>query len=461
MKSTHYPQYSPANIEWLENAPTHWKSVPIKYVALEQQSLFLDGDWIESKDLADEGVRYLTTGNVGEGRFKEQGAGFISDEKFTELKCTEVLPGDMLVSRLNRPIGRACIVPHLGLRIVTSVDNVIVRADCQYDRSFLVYLFSSKEYFRHTDNLSRGATMQRISRGLLGNIRIVIPPLDEQTQIAKFLDYETAKIDALIEKQQQLIALLKEKRQAVISHAVTKGLNPDAPMRDSGVEWLGEVPAHWRVMRFGLTNIRAELGGNYLAGEGEDGITVVKMGNIGRGEIRLEKVERLPASDGYADAHLLRFGDFLFNTRNSIDLVGKVAVWRSEIELAVYNSNILRVEFSKLFIGSTRFVSYLFNSTLAIGLLRLFAKGTTSVAAIYYKDLRQIIFAFPPCDEQSVISDELDRKCLKFDAAIERADSMSNLLQERRTALVSAAVTGKIDVRGWKPPESKPQTEAA
>ena len=154
-----YERYDASPIEWLDRVPAHWHSIPIKYLALDKESLFLDGDWIESKDLADAGIRYLTTGNVGEGNYKEQGSGFITEKKFDELNCTEVFAGDMLVSRLNRPIGRSCIVPDLGQRIVTSVDNVIVRADSEYLRQYLVYLFSSKDYFRHTDNLSRGCLL--------------------------------------------------------------------------------------------------------------------------------------------------------------------------------------------------------------------------------------------------------------------------------------------------------------
>src|SRR5690606_34994907 len=112
-------------------------------------------------------------------------------------------------------------------------------------KQFLIYMFSCAEYFRHTGDIARGTTMQRISRGLLGNIRVLEPSFNEQAQIARFLDHEVGKIDTLIAEQEKLIALLKEKRQAVISHAVTKGLNQDAPMKDSGVEWLGQVPEHW------------------------------------------------------------------------------------------------------------------------------------------------------------------------------------------------------------------------
>jgi type I restriction enzyme S subunit len=198
MKYQAYPEYKDSGVEWLDSVPIHWTSVPIKYMALENGSLFLDGDWIESKDLSDDGIRYITTGNVGEGIYKEQGGGYITENKFIEIACTEVFEGDVLISRLNAPIGRACVVPNLESKIVTSVDNVIFRPDHHYCKNYIVHLFSSEAYFKHTGNLARGATMQRISRGILGNIRVVVPSAEEQTKIANFLDHETAKIDTLI-----------------------------------------------------------------------------------------------------------------------------------------------------------------------------------------------------------------------------------------------------------------------
>lgn len=158
-----YPEYIPSRVEWLEDVPAGWSDAPLKYMALEESSLFLDGDWIESKDLSDNGIRYITTGNVGEGTYKEQGAGYISERTFKKIDATEVFEGDILVSRLNAPIGRACIVPDLLNRIVTSVDNVVFRPDSKFHRPYVVYMFSSREYFAHTSNMARGATMQRIS----------------------------------------------------------------------------------------------------------------------------------------------------------------------------------------------------------------------------------------------------------------------------------------------------------
>ena len=210
-----------SGIEWLGEIPAHWETLPLKAVSIGEGAVFIDGDWIESKDISEDGIRYITTGNVGEGFYKEQGSGFITDDTFVALNCTEVLPGDVLISRLNLPIGRACVVPDLGTRIVTSVDNVIVRAGDHVSRKFLTFLLSAKSFFAHTETLARGTTMQRISRTVLGNIRICLPTIDEQMEIAESLQEQTAGIDALVVEAQSAITLLQERRAALISAAVT------------------------------------------------------------------------------------------------------------------------------------------------------------------------------------------------------------------------------------------------
>lgn len=209
-----------SGVAWLGKIPEHWLVLPIKGLAKDDDSLFTDGDWIESKDISDNGVRYITTGNIGEGKYKEQGFGFISEATFNDLKCTEVLPGDILVSRLNHPIGRACIVPDLGSRIVTSVDNVIFRPAAEFLPSFVIYRFSSADYFHELGLIASGATMQRISRTLLGNVRVAWPPFQEQLAISGYLDTETKRLDDLISHVDSEIELLKELRASTITDAV-------------------------------------------------------------------------------------------------------------------------------------------------------------------------------------------------------------------------------------------------
>jgi len=436
-----YPEYKDSGVEWLDKVPVHWLSVPIKYTALEKGSLFLDGDWIESKDIAGDEIRYITTGNVGEGNYKEQGLGFITKEKFKQLGCTEVFEGDILISRLNVPIGRSCIVPDLHSRIVTSVDNVIFRPDRKFFKQYLVHLFSSKDYFKHTSNLARGATMQRISRGLLGNIRIVVPSYEEQQRIANFLGHETAKIDTLIEKQQQLIKLLKEKRQAVISHAVTKGLNPNAPMRDSGIEWLGEVPEHWELKKVSWL-FRAEKGKNgQLLTKEYCGLNPGKF-PVYSGQTENEGVM------GRIDSFEFDTGEggVLFSTT-----VGAKAMHLSHLKGKFSLSQNCMIIIPTNRQTDTRYCYYHLQP------LFIYERGLIPEhmqASFRMDDLYQYVVAIPPVSEQKEIAAFLDHEVLSIEKVIDKATIAIQLMQERRTALISAAVTGKIDVRNLNAPNN-------
>lgn len=161
-------------------------------------SVFSDGDWIETRDQADAGFRLLQTGNIGLGEFKDrpEKARFISESTFHRLKCTEVMPGDILVSRLPDPVGRACQVPDLGQRAITAVDGTILRPLTHaVDPSFLVYFLNSDDSLHQVDSLTTGATRKRVSRTNLGRVRIPVPPLAEQKRIVRILDEVLAQVD--------------------------------------------------------------------------------------------------------------------------------------------------------------------------------------------------------------------------------------------------------------------------
>ena len=423
-------------------------------MALERNSLFLDGDWIESKDISSDGIRYITTGNVGEGAYKEQGAGFISEETFHALGCTEVYEGDILVSRLNNPIGRACVVPDLGGRVVTSVDNVIFRPDSKFDKKFIVYLFSSEEYFKHTSNLARGATMQRISRGLLGNIRVVAPLFEEQTQIARFLDHETARIDALIEEQQRLIELLKEKRQAIISHAVTKGLDPTVQMKDSGVEWLGEVPAHWVCKSYRYASIiyrgkfshRPRNDPSLYDGD----FAFIQTGDIARAEKYIVEYKQTLNEKGASVSQKFPSGTLVMAIAAN---VGDTAIlgfeaYAPDSVVGFKPERDIELEFLRF--------------SLMAALQELKKTSTQSTQANLNIDrISGIKSVFPPLAEQSAITVYLNEVMERFSLLEKQAEASIELMNERRSALISAAVTGKIDVRDWQPPTSTQAPEPA
>lgn len=309
---------------------------------------------------------------------------------------------------------------------------------------YMHYLLRTDLYADHFKSRSTGImdSRLRLYPEAFADIKILLPSLEEQTKIAWFLDYETARIDALIEKQQQLIALLKEKRQAVISHAVTKGLNPNAPLRDSGVEWLGMVPAHWEVAPvkhvFGNLNFRrvplstTERGTrqgeyDYYGASGVidhiDGYIfdepTILVGEDGANLLNRSTPLAFPAFGKYwvnNHAHILRPPDEM------------IRFWVEAIE---------HIDITPLVSGSAQ------------------PKLTAEA-------LMNLKIAFPPSRGERSEIDEFvatrDRKLADLQA---RAVQQVELLQERRTALISAAVTGKIDVRGWKPPDASAEQEVA
>jgi type I restriction enzyme S subunit len=226
---------------------------------------------------------------------------------------------------------------------------------------------------------------------------------------------------------------------------VTKGCNPKVKLIDSRIKWVGNIPEHWEKIKINKIICSSELGGNYSGSTENDGIPLIKMGNIGRGEIVLDKLEYIDKSEVYDKNHILKKGDFLFNTRNSKELVGKVTLWNEELEVGLFNSNILRINFNKNI--DNRFISYLFNSQSYIDCLNLISKGTTSVSAIYFKDLSQIDLCIPPYSEQKVIVDYLDVRIKEIKDLVSMEQKKIDLLKEYRQSLITEVITGKIDVR--------------
>lgn len=414
-----YEAYKDSGVEWLDNIPVNWNTTRIKYLAQNAGSLFIDGDWIESKVMTDEGIRYITTGNVKAGYYSEQGSGYISEETFSELNCTEVFEGDLLISRLNLPIGRACIIPNLNNRIVTSVDNVILRPDQSVNKLYLLFLFSCKKYFEHTELIARGATMQRISRGLLGNIKIPLPSTQEQQTIANYLNRKTSEIDSLVEKKKHLIALLQEECTAIINQAVTKGIDPNIKLKDSGIEWIGEIPECWEVKK--LKHLAKICNGKdqkqVLDDEG-------KYPVYGTGGVF-----------GKANEFLYDKPSVLLGRKGTIDKPQLVEEPFWTVDTAYYTVVSEGVD-----------VNYFYYLCTTIN-FDLYKYGS-AVPSMTQGHLNEIKFAVPNnIDEQIKVANYIKAKTTEINDVIFKTKQEIELMQEYKTALISEVVTGKVDVR--------------
>jgi len=319
--------------------------------------------------------------------------------------------------------------------------------DC--DPQFMNYWCKSVSYRSQVQLACSGtsSSMQNLSQDNFYSFIAPLPPTDEQLAVATFLDHETAKIDALIAEQQRLIELLQEKRQAVISHAVTKGLNPDAPMKASGVEWLGEVPEHWEVVR--IKNVgRSTIGLTYSPDDVVDqggGIPVLRASNIQDGLLDWDDTVFVNAR--ISDDLLLGPGDILICARSgSRDLIGKnVLISGTDLQTPTSFGAFMTV----LRCDDPSFIRWVLASTIFRS--QSGAYMSTTINQLTSSVLMGIAFVLPPVEERVEIGIFLADKVQRLNALLSDSIAAIALLQERRSALISAAVTGQIDVRGLVP----------
>ena len=288
--------------------------------------------------------------------------------------------------------------------------------------------------------------MQRISRSTLTHVRFAFPAPQEQTAIATFLDHETAKIDGLIAEQEKLITLLAEKRQATISHAVTKGLNPDAPMKDSGVAWLGEVPAHWDVTRlkFAASVQTGVAKGKDNIGKDTIEVSYLRVANVQDGYLALDDIAKIeiPAAD--LARYRLQPGDVLMNEGGDFDKLGRGHIWNGEIEDCIHQNHVFAVRPTTV---SSEWLNRFTSSETAQFYFMSRSKQSTNLASISSTNVMEMPLMLPPDEEQAAITAFLDAEIARLDELTAEATHGITLLKERRSALISAAVTGKIDVR--------------
>ncbi|WP_206538090.1 restriction endonuclease subunit S [Rhodoferax saidenbachensis] len=318
-----------------------------------------------------------------------------------------------------------------------------------FSGSYLNYVFS--RFYSGNINycsIKQNTGIQNLDSASYLSEKFGFPSLHEQQKIVAFLDYETAKIDALIEKQQRLIELLKEKRQAVISHAVTKGLNPNAPMKDSGVEWLGEVPAHWTVCRLkhAIKSGSSISYGIVQPGEPlDDGVPFVQTTNMSRGTFGIDDLQKTTKDIAAAyPRSTLEGGEVILGIRASIGAAYVVPESLKGVNLSRGVARIIP--------GMSLVSSYLvlFFGTDAVSRYWELSKQGSTFSEVSIETVREMSLLIPPKSEQLEIETSIKQRLSKMDVVINLAISKVSLLQERRTALISAAVTGKIDVRDWQ-----------
>jgi len=424
-----YPKYKPSDITWLGRIPNHWKTYRLKYCA-DLVNEKVDG---RNSDLPYTGLEHIESWT---------GKRIVVDgTTYSDGQANRYRKGDVLFGKLRPYLAKALRAVDDG---ICTGELLVLRPRCVIQDYLFNYVLTS-DFISIVDSSTYGAKMPRANWEFVGNLPILVPPEDEQRAIAAFLDRETARIDALIKKKERQIELLQEKRAAVISYAVTKGLNPNVKMKDSGIEWLGDVPEHWHPIRLRyrarINPSRSELNG--MPGDLE--VSFVPMEAVHEyGGLTLSQTR--PFAEVATGYTYFRDGDVLIakitpcfeNGKGSIaqDLVHGIGFGTTEL-------HVLRPcpELDRRFLFYVT-ISHAFRH---LGAAEMYgAGGQKRVPDDFIKDFRQPV---PTLQEQRAIAAFLDRETARIDALIEKIRKSIDLLREYRTALITAAVTGKIDVR--------------
>jgi len=439
MSFPRYPAYKPSGVEWLGEVPEHWETIPLKHFAD-----FTNGEAFKPAEWSDSGMPIIRIQNLNGGEDFNYYDGVVEDRYL-------VHDGDLLFGwsgNRGTSFGPFRWSRNEVCALNQHIFRVVPRA---IGKQALYWIL--KAVTAHVEDQAHGIIgMVHITKSDLGAINVPIPEPLEQASIASFLDRETAKIDALIAEQQRLIELLQEKRQAVISHAVTKGLNPDAPMKDSGVEWLGDVPEHWSVTKIKRVVSTPVTDGPHETPEFlDEGILFVSAEAVSRGTIDFERIRGFISIDDhnrYSQKYCPRRDD-IFMVKSGAT-TGTSAIVETDIEFNIWSPlAVIRCGPEAL----PRFVLHFIRSRNFLEAVALgWSFGTQQNIGMGVVENLGIVV--PPLEEQRQIISLLECAAGEANLLIVEAERSIVLLQERRSALISAAVTGQIDVRGLAPDAS-------
>lgn len=444
MSFPRYPKYKASGIEWLGEVPERWEVRRLKNLVEEPLKYGAN----ESAELDDRTLpRFVRITDIDDD-------GGLRDETFKSLPTEVAEPyllkeGDVLLARSGATVGKSFIYSREWGTACFA--GYLIRArlrDSHCMPTWLYYYCQTDGYWGYVVGSQIQSTIQNVSAEKYANLYLPLPPRDEQAKIASFLDRETSKIDGLVGEQRRLIELLKEKRQAVISHAVTKGLNPHAPLKPSGIQWLGDVPEHWKVLPLHrvVQERRRITYGIVQPGEPDpSGRFMVRGQDYSNGWANPDGIFRV--SDAvevpYQRARL-RSGDLVITIVGAG--VGNIAVVPEWLDGANITQTTARIAVDPRKADS-QFVAAVLQGPIGKRSVELYAKGAAQ-PGLNLEHVRIFPITVPPPDEQREIAKFIRSRTEGLDALTAEAERAIELLQERRTALISAAVTGQIDVRG-------------
>lgn len=434
-----YEKYKNSGVEWLGEIPEHWEVKRLKNIAS------CNDESLGENTNPDYEIEYVDISSVslvsGITHYEN-----ITFEKAPSRARRKVKDGDTIVSTVRTYLKSIAAIKKPQNNLIVSTGFAVIRPKQYLSSDYIGYLLQSEGFIGDVVSNSVGVSYPAINSSVLTRLPVVELPLEEQKAIAQFLDHKTKQIDDLIAKKETLIEKLDEKRTALISHAVTKGLDPSAPMKDSGIEWLGEIPKHWEVKRLRYTGScqnGISKGADYFG----FGYPFVNYTDV-YANLELPKIVNGLANSTDEDriSYSVKTGDVFFTrTSETIEEIGITSTCFNSIDNATFSGFLIRVRpFKNLIL--TGFSKYYFRCQLH---RYFFVKEMNLVtrASLSQELLKKLPVLLPPLEEQQKIADYLDQKTTQIDQQKAKIQEAIELLKEYRTALITNAVTGKIDVR--------------
>ncbi|MCW5921453.1 MAG: restriction endonuclease subunit S [Saprospiraceae bacterium] len=451
-----YPKYKPTPIIWLSQVPEHWNIFRFKSLLKSETN----GVWGDDPKGDENDILCLRVADFDRDfEVLSQENNTVRNVSPRDYENRKLMDGDLLIEKSGGgellPIGRVGIYSWEEKRAVCSNFMARLKPQLRYTNTrFLFYLFKASYVFRlNLLAIKQTTGIQNLDTANFFNLKISVPPLPEQTQIAKFLDYKCALIDTAIQKKTRLIELLKEQKQAIINRAVTRGLNPDAPMKDSGIEWLGKIPEHWKVTKFRRIINKIEQGWSPFCEGREADVEewgIMKVGCVNQIEFNPLENKALPKNLKPKEDYELHKGDLLMSRANTKELLGSISVVGDIRPKLMLCDKLYRIHtISDI---DKEFLVFLLRALPSRRQIEEFATGaSSSMQNISQAKILRLWLALPNTDEQIEIRNFIKNESKGIDVTISRIEQEIELIKEYKTALIAEAVTGKIDVREWKP----------
>ncbi len=453
MKYPRYPAYKDSGVEWIGEIPEDWTVTKLKFISLISADYGIN---ISADNYIDKGVRFIRITDINEdGTLTPEGV-FIRED----LSKGKILErGDLLFAR-SGSVGTSFLFTLTDSQKYSFAGYLVrFRLKIGYSPSF-VYLFSQSKLFKDQIKMnSIETTIENFNGDKYSNLSICLPNTKIQKYIVSRLNIIFNNINSLILKISKMIDLLKEKRQTIITNAVTKGLDPNVPMKDSGVEWIGEIPERWKVMKIKFTSyVKGRVGWKGLTSEEylENGYAYLVTGQDFQSKTILWDSCYYVDKDRYDDDPYIQLknGDLLITKDGTI---GKLAIVDGLKKPACLNSGIFLVRPYNYYI--TDFLYYVLSSSVFSNFYFLRSFGST-IQHLYQNVFEEFSFPIPSIGEQDKIIAYLVKQTSKIDKIISVGKNMLQLLKEHKASLINQAVTGKIDVRGFSVPTNSNSSEA-